>query len=227
MDSSSNIKQDIIQKYISQTLETGASPTVSQICRDLQIPEKEFFKNFPNIEAVEAEHWWNVMDHNIRCCENSSEWSNYNAQQRLLAFYFQYFDDALEHRSLLLIRFSDRRLTDVVPVFNRAMTRFREFVCSILNHALREKQIADRGRINDLYAPAFVLQFRSILDFHLKDESAGFENTDAFIEKSVRLSFDLMRTSALESAFDLAKWVFTQRQNPRTEGSVKSSSCGV
>ena len=105
MDSSSNIKQDIIQKYISQTLETGASPTFSQICRDLQIPEKEFFKNFPNIEAVEAEHWWNVMDHNIRCCENSSEWSNYNAQQRLLAFYFQYFDDALEHRSLLLIRF--------------------------------------------------------------------------------------------------------------------------
>jgi len=227
MNNSQEVKNKLIECYLEIIAETGSAPTVRQLCKKTGITEKEFFQLFPSVEAVESEHWWNVMDHTIRCCESSSEWSAYNSQQRILAFYYRFFDDALAHRSLLLMRFSNVAPHVSVGVFEKALRRLREFFCAILNQALREKQIADRGRIQDLYAPAFVFQFRTILSFHLRDESPGFEKTDAFVEKSVRFAFELLRTSVVESAFDLARWVLTQRQGAFARETAKNSSCGV
>ena len=52
------------------------------------------------------------------------------------------------------------------------------------------------------------LQFCSIVLYWLKDDSKGFEKTDLFIEKSLRLSFDLTESRAVESFIDLGKFMF-------------------
>ena len=51
-------------------------------------------------------------------------------------------------------------------------------------------------------------QFLLVHQYWLKDKSKGFEKTDAFIEKSTHLVFDLLGQSALDSALDLAKFIF-------------------
>jgi hypothetical protein len=68
-------------------------------------------------------------------------------------------------------------------------------------------EIAERGRLAGLYPSALYLLLRSVLDFHVKDTSARFERSDAFVEKSVNLAFDLMRTQAIDSAFDLLRFL--------------------
>jgi ubiquinone biosynthesis protein COQ9 len=46
-----------------------------------------------------------------------------------------------------------------------------------------------------------------VIAFLLKDESKRFERTDAFIEKTVAFAFDVIRTQAIDSAFDLARFL--------------------
>jgi hypothetical protein len=43
------------------------------------------------------------------------------------------------------------------------------------------------------------------------DDSKGFERTDAFVEKSAAVAFDLIRTQALDSAVDLARFLLPRR----------------
>lgn len=224
MDTTTTTRDKIIDCVIARLKEHGQPhPTAYALCRELNISEKDFYAEFPSIEAVEAAHWRNVMDHNILQAERTPEWSSYNAQQRLLAFYYTYFDDALCHRTLLLAR--ARELTPLrQPVFFAgASERFLQFARAILKQAVADKQIADRGRLNDLYPQALLLQFRSVLDFYLRDTSQGFEKTDALIEKSTRLIFDLMQTSALESAIDLARWALALRQG----ADFAQTTCGT
>lgn len=50
-------------------------------------------------------------------------------------------------------------------------------------------------------------QFITILAFWMNDDSAGFERTDIFIEKSLKLSFEISDSSILHSIVDLGKFV--------------------
>jgi ubiquinone biosynthesis protein COQ9 len=58
-----------------------------------------------------------------------------------------------------------------------------------------------------VYPRALRLLLRSVVAFHLKDESTKFERTDAFIEKSVAVLFDLMGRQVLDSGFDLLRFL--------------------
>jgi hypothetical protein len=49
-----------------------------------------------------------------------------------------------------------------------------------------------------------------VIGFWIKDNSQGFEKTDAAIEKAVNLSFDLLGKNIADSAFDFAKFVFAR-----------------
>ena len=51
------------------------------------------------------------------------------------------------------------------------------------------------------------MHFRAVISFLIKDESQQFERTDAFIEKTVAFAFDVLRTQAIDSAFDLARFL--------------------
>ena len=47
--------------------------------------------------------------------------------------------------------------------------------------------------------------------FWKEDNSPGFEKTDAAIEKSVNLAFDLIGKGAVDSAIDFAKFMYQNK----------------
>ena len=51
------------------------------------------------------------------------------------------------------------------------------------------------------------MQFSFVLDFWLKDTSAGFEKTDEAIEKGLNVTFDLFQRSPLDNLFDYGKFL--------------------
>ncbi|HQE34731.1 MAG TPA: TetR family transcriptional regulator C-terminal domain-containing protein [Flavobacterium alvei] len=55
------------------------------------------------------------------------------------------------------------------------------------------------------------IQLLVTLKFWLEDESPAFEKTDIFIEKSVKLSFELMNTTPLDSLIDFGKFLFKEK----------------
>ena len=64
--------------------------------------------------------------------------------------------------------------------------------------------------MGNVYPEVLYIHWRSVLEYFLKDESTRFERTDAFIEKTVELAFDLLRTQAVDSAADLIRFLLPQ-----------------
>lgn len=73
-------------------------------------------------------------------------------------------------------------------------------------------EIAERGRFSSLYPNGLYAHFRGVIDFYLKDDSRNYERTDAFIEKTVAVAFDLIRTQVVDSALDLARFLIPCRE---------------
>jgi translation initiation factor IF-3 len=71
--------------------------------------------------------------------------------------------------------------------------------------------VASRPLVMDRYADGFYMQAAFVLNFFVKDQSRGFEQTDAAIEKAVNTSFDLVGPSAVDSILDFAKFLYQNR----------------
>lgn len=204
-------RERLLEAYRDHLREHGAPPaTVFKFTRDLGLEEREFFAAFASFDALESEMWRGLVARVADAVAAGPEWGGFTARQRLLTFLFAFCEESLAWRSLLLQRVGHCGAM-ARPDHLKGLERgFKDFIGPVLDHGHATGEIADRGPLREAYPEAFHLHFRAVVDFHLKDTSAGFERTDAFIEKSVALAFDLLRTQAFDSAVDFAKFVFAR-----------------
>lgn len=204
-------RERLLSAYRDHLLEHGGPPaSVFKFTRDLGLEERAFFAEFPNFDALESEMWRGLVARVAGAVVAGPEWAGFTSRQRLLTFLFAFCEESLAWRSLLL-----QRVERCGPIPRPARLRglelgFKEFIGPVIEHGHATGEIAERGMLREAYPEAFFLHFRAVVDFHLKDASAGYERTDAFIEKSVALAFDLLRTQAFDSALDFAKFVFAR-----------------
>lgn len=203
--------QRILTAYAEHLREHGAAPaSVFKFSRELGIEERTFFAEFPNFDAAESALWRGLVDQVARAVTSGSEWEGFSARQRLLTFLFAFTEESLAWRSLLLLRIGKCGPLTRPAHLGGLEEGFKEFIVPVLEHGRSTGEIAGRGALEQAYPDAFFVHFRAVIDFHLRDASAGYERTDAFIEKSVALAFDLLRTQAVDSAFDFAKFLLAR-----------------
>ncbi len=203
----------IISAFCDTLREHGRPPeTVFAFCKHLEITEREFFSEFPSFDAVESSYWEQIVDRVATAVEAGPEWPEFTARQRLLSFLYAFCEASLDHRSVMLVRIA--KLGPVPkPAFLKGFeARFKAFAKGVLEHGVALGEVAERGRLASLYPDALYTHFRGVIDFSLKDESRGYERTDAFIEKSVAVAFDLIRTQVVDSALDLARFLVPCRE---------------
>ena len=203
-----SVRQRIEEAYLHELKAEGRPPvSIFKLCQSLGITEREFFAHYSTLESVEA-HWWRgVMDGVILSVKAGPEWAGFSARQRMLAFLFAFTTSSMDWRSLLLMRLGHAGPLTTVPVWSALETRYDEFTQSLLMHGRQTGEILSRGPLGSLYPRALRLLLRSVVAFHLKDESHKFERTDAFIEKSTTVFFDLMGRQVLDSGFDLMRFM--------------------
>lgn len=203
-----SLRQRIEAAYLHELKEEGRPPvSVFKLCQSLGLSERDFFTEYASLEAVEA-HWWRgMMEQVIAAVESGPEWAQFTARQRMLAFLFAFTTAALEHRSLLLLRLGGVSPLKAVPQWSALEHRYEAFAKDLLMHGRQQGEIVSRGPISAGYPRALRLLLRSVVSFNLKDDSAKFERTDAFIEKSVAVLFDLMGRQVLDSGFDLLRFL--------------------
>jgi len=210
-------REKIIRKYIRQVLKKGHPPaSVHAFANKLEISEREFFEEFASFESLEAAIWEKVVTDSIEGVEKQEDWEAFNAQQRLLSFYYQLCDTILDHRSFFLSRFPRISRTEAPPQVLCGMRRaFQEFAEQILETGKETGEVACRGALTRTYPLGLFGHLLSVIEFNLSDTSQGFERTDAYIEKSVRLAFDVIGTQAVDSAFDLFRFLSGRSWGPR------------
>jgi hypothetical protein len=202
----------MICEAFMKTLQNVGHPPVSvhRFCEEIGISEKDFYMAFPNLEAVEKHFWKNWMEGIASGVSSGKEWISFSAKERYLAFLFAFTGEALEQRSLLEQRFGKLTLLCSPTSLDGLKNSFKDFAAEIIRHGMDNGDIANRGPLGNLYPEVLYVHWRSVLEYFLKDESQGFERTDAFIEKTVEFAFDLLRTQAIDSAADLGRFLLPQ-----------------
>jgi Tetracyclin repressor-like, C-terminal domain len=202
----------IIFEFTNHLREHGRYPeSVYLFCCGPGIEEKAFFAEFGSFQAVESRLWEALVDRVVRAVESGPEWSSFSARQQLLTFHFAFFEEALNWRSLMLSRFGPLRTLSRPAWLRGFEARCKSFITAVVEKGRDSGEIVDRGRLVPLYPEAFYLHLRAVIDYYLMDDSKGFERTDAFVEKSAAVAFDLIRTQALDSAVDLARFLLPRR----------------
>ncbi|MGB1411227.1 MAG: TetR family transcriptional regulator C-terminal domain-containing protein, partial [Flavobacteriaceae bacterium] len=143
--------------------------------------------------------------------ENSDQYSEYEAQQKLLGFYFTFFEMLTANRSYVMTKLADNKDHLSALKSLKGLKRvFKSFTdgLGIGELDFRNEQInrlRDKGVSESLW-----IQLLVTMKFWMDDRSKGFEKTDVFIEKSIRAQFDLLDTTPVKSVFDLAKFLWKE-----------------
>lgn len=196
-----------MNEYVNYLRIHGKAPdSVIQLCNQLEINEKDFFTEFPSFQAVEKAFWGDRIVEVIYAVTAGEEYETFTAKQRFQTVIFAFLEKSLEYRSLILIRFvcGPVKKPRELEKFEK---EFKSFCEGILKHGRETGEVAERGKLDALVPEGLYMAFRSAIEYHLHDESDGYERSDAYVEKTTQLAFDLIKTQAVDSAFDLARFL--------------------
>jgi hypothetical protein len=208
------MEQKIIDAYIAYVLEHGEQPqSVFAFAKQLEMEENEFYKYFASFAVVEKQILLSIFNETKLQLTNDEVFKSYGAREKMLAFFYAWIEHARNKRSYLLQLHGQSKLPTPVPAYlNGIKDEFKAFAQEILNEGIESHEVSQRKYISDKYPDALWVQFAFIHQFWLKDHSTDFEKTDAAIEKSLQLAFELMGKGVLDAAIDFGKFLFQNRK---------------
>jgi len=173
----------IISQYKAYVLENGVYPnSIYKFCLDLGIREEEFYNHFGSF------------------------------REKLLTFYFAFAEVLKTNRSYVLLTLKLHTKPELLPDFLKDLkTTFTDFANGIIQEGLQKNEIAERPFLDKRYSELFWVHLNFFLLYWKTDTSKGFESSDAFIEKSINLAFELIGQGALDTAVDFLKFLYQSK----------------
>lgn len=206
-------KAPIREAYIKYWLEHGRRPvSVYTFCQQLEMTEAAFYDSYASFDALEKDIWRAFFEETLEKLKEDETYKGYGVREKLLAFYFLWVQQLRQHRSYILLQ-KEKYLApplhlDKLEAFRIA---FYDYIRELIKDGYQTGEVKERKFISDQYVHGFWLQALFVLQYWVKDDSEGFEMTDAAIEKAVNLSFQLISSNTLDSILDFGKFVFTKK----------------
>lgn len=206
-------EEKIKEAYVNYVLEHGTKPpSIFKFVKELKIKEEVFYDSFNSFENVEKQLWLDLFQETVQRLHSDSVFEEYSVREKLLAFFYTWIEVLKTQRSYILETVPRSQKPDLKPAYLMYVREaFKEFVNDLLLEAKETEEVKTRPYISDRYEDAIWVQFLFLTNFWIKDESRAFEKTDAAIEKSVNLAFDLMGSGPLDTMLDFGKFLFQNR----------------
>ncbi|HEX7365812.1 MAG TPA: TetR family transcriptional regulator C-terminal domain-containing protein [Pelobium sp.] len=202
-------KEKIQTAYIDYVLTEGKKPnSVFTFAKKNKFPEEEFYKYFGSFDAIDADVWSDLFIKTISEAKGQEVWDGYSAREKALSFYYTFFELLKSKRSFVTYSMASFKKGIHTPVqLKESKEIFEEFSKELINEGLESGEINDRKLVTNRYKDALWLQLAFLLNFWLKDHSAGFEKTDEAIEKGINVTFDLFQRSPIDNLLDYGKFL--------------------
>jgi Tetracyclin repressor-like, C-terminal domain len=206
-------KEKIVSLYMDYTLEHNAKPTnIYLFSKKNEFSEAEFYTFFGNLEVIEKEIFEMFFTKTIELLDKNDEYGNYDMKNKLLSFYFTFFELLTANRSYVIMTLQQHKnqLKNVM-ILNDLRKHFKGFVAEIITDEYRTKNEQFQEFQEKATTESFWFQFLLTMKFWIDDSSAKFEKTDIYIEKSVKVSFELMNVAPIDSLLDFGKFIFKEK----------------
>ncbi len=204
---------DIVDAYMKYVLERGDRPkSIYAFAQDLGIRESEFYDQFGSFEAVERGIFKAFFDHTKALLDKNKEFQAFDAQNKLLSFYYTFFEVLKANRSYVVFTFeAEKHKLRLLSTLSELKKSFGQFIREIGIETMDLKEEKMEKFKNQGLSEGAWAQLLFTIKFWLEDSSKGFEKTDIFIEKSITTSFAVLDNAALRSVFDLGKFLFKEK----------------
>lgn len=198
------------EAYVQHILNFGhRPPSVFKFCTDLGITEEVFYDQYGSFDGIERAIWNKFINDTTDRLLADDSYGGFSSREKILAFYFTLFEELKQSRSFVLIQLQNRNRLEMVPEFLKGFkSSFEKYIVSVLETGKAAGEVAKRPYLDSRYPGLFWVHTAFLLMYWRDDNSVGFQNTDAAIEKSVNLAFDLIGKGAVDSVIDFAKFLY-------------------
>jgi hypothetical protein len=210
-------KENLVALYMDAVLDHNEVPqSVYSFAKMNHFEESEFYRFFGSFEALEAAIYELFFEKTMKTLDKSKEYKNYDAMNQLLSFYFTFFGNLTANRSyvsksLQMEMGGLNQMKKLKTLRQKFLNFIDELDLGVID--IKNKRIDD---IKDsVVNESYWIQMLVTLKFWLDDDSADFEKTDLFIEKSIAASFELANTKPLKSVVDFGKFLFKEKISMR------------
>jgi hypothetical protein len=206
-------KENIVSMYMNYTLENGEKPKSVYLFTKLNdFTEAEFYTFFGTLESIEKEIYKMFFEKTVELLHKDKDYAQYEMKSKLLSFYFTFFELLSANRSYVTMSLKENsnQLKNLMQL-SGLRNDFKKFIGEILTDDYRIKQEKAQEMQEKAIQESAWIQFLFTLKFWLDDESPAFEKTDIYIEKSVKLSFELMNMAPIDSLIDFGKFIFKEK----------------
>lgn len=203
----------IVSAYMDYVLMTETYPkSVYKFCKEHKYEEQEFYEHFASFKNLETSIWSDFYSLTITLLHKSEDYQQYANREKLLTFYYTFFEMLTANRSYVLMVLSKYEM----PLKNLEQLKqlrqdVKEFAKGLISEANEGKKIKALQKNEMVFSEATWVQLLFLMKFWKEDNSPGFEKTDMAIEKSVNTVFDVFDNTPLESIIDLGKFLWQNK----------------
>jgi hypothetical protein len=206
---------EIISYYMDYVLEHNENPkSVYTFSKKNNFDENEFYRFFGSFEAIEKHIFKAFFNNAINVLEQNNDYQLFDARNKLLSFYFTFFEIITANRSYVVYSLNKHKDSlKGLQSISELKQSFTKYVSNLDIETLDIKQeTIDKIQQKAIQESAWI-QLLLTLKFWLDDSSPSFEKTDIFIEKSVNTSFDILNVAPLKSVIDFGKFLFKEKMH--------------
>ncbi|MEY8848741.1 TetR family transcriptional regulator C-terminal domain-containing protein [Psychroserpens sp. XS_ASV72] len=204
---------DIISMYMDYVLEHNEQPkNVYSFSKANNFEESKFYHFFTSFESIEKQIFKVFYDHSVAILEKNEDYQSYDARNKLLSFYFTFFENLSANRSYVIYALEKHKNSlKHFKVLSELKDAFTKYIDNLGIELIETKQEQiDKFQRKTLKNTAW-LQLMLTMKFWMEDQSPNFEKTDIFIEKSVNTTFDVIAIAPIKSLIDLGKFLYKEK----------------
>lgn len=212
-----NITTETIEKiqseYIRFLLLNGKDPiSVLHFTEGVGITEEDFYAHFNSFKALEKAIWQNFITDTIEVLHSDSEYEAYSAREKTLAFFYTFIEVLKNNRSFVLYKLGNWSPEKGFPFFlNDFYKEFGEYMNVVISEGIDNQEILSRPVVSSQYVQFYKMSISYILKVWIGDSSSEYEITDAAIEKSVNLVYDMLQKGPLDGIIDFVKFIYQNK----------------
>ena len=198
---------------MAYVLEHNSQPnSVYTFAKDNKFKEIEFYEHFVSFDNLEQSIFQAFFDNAFNLLEKSVEYKTYDTRNKLLSFYYTFFEVLTLNRSYVIYALKHKNNDfKKLKTLVKLKKRFVLFIQHLDITLVELNQVNLEKVQNKSLQESAWLQLLFTMKFWLEDSSASFEKTDIFIEKAVNASFDLIDLKPLKGILDFGKFLYKEK----------------
>jgi hypothetical protein len=206
-------KDKIASMYMNFRLENNDKPkSVYQFAKANGFDETEFYSFFASIENVEKEVFKIFLEKTVELIQKDVNYEKYDIKTKMLSFYFTFFELLSANRSYVVMSLKEHQnqLKNIMQL-SSLRSSFKQYITEIYTNQVNIQNEKFQNFQKKAIQETAWIQLLMTMKFWLDDESPAFEKTDIYIEKSVKLSFELMNSAPIDSLIDFGKFIYKEK----------------